>query len=282
MSDEKYLLKRVSDGEEFSLSFASQLIGRSASCDIQVKTGQASREHARIKAKDNGAMVEDLHSTNGTFVNDKKIEESTLIKPGDVVRFDQESFSLQRQDQSNETIYARPISTNALTGVSIEEQDEDDVNSTVYRQSYVMPPGWSNFDDGENEPSKPSDDRKQQALNNYITKSFNSLKGSALIALILSNKGEPPIIKTISTSETEQQWSLGRNNSCDIVVEMPDISEVHCHLIYSQGQWSLEDNQSTNGIWFKNKKQPSINLTDGLSLHLASLNLDVRIETRAS
>lgn len=280
MSDDKYLLKRVSDGEEFSLSFASQLIGRSNSCDILVKTGQASREHARIKAKDNGAIVEDLHSTNGTFVNDKRIEEATLIKPGDVVRFDQESFSLQRNDDSsNETIYARPISASAA-GMSIEEQDEDDINSTVYRQSFVMPPGWSGFDEGQPTANDPSKDRKQQALDNYINKSFNTLKGKALIALILSNKDDPPIIKTVSTDEAEEQWSVGRNKSCDLVVEMPDISEVHCHLLYSQGQWSLEDNQSTNGIWYKNKKQPSINLNNGMSLHLASLKLDVRTESR--
>ena len=282
MSNESYILKRVSDGEEYSLTYASLLIGRSSSCDIQVKSGQASREHARIKAKDNGALVEDLHSTNGTFINDKRIEEATMMKPGDVVRFDQESFSLQRKDQSNETIYARPINSNLLAGVSIEEQDEEDVNSTVYRQSYVMPPGWSNFDEGQSDANKPSDDRKQQALNNYITKSFNSLKGTALIALILSNRDDPPIIKTVSTAEKEQQWSLGRNKNCDLVVETPDISEVHCHLIFNNGQWSLEDNQSTNGIWYKNKKQPSINLEDGMSLYLASVKLDIRIESRES
>jgi pSer/pThr/pTyr-binding forkhead associated (FHA) protein len=273
----KYLLKRVNDGEKFSLTFASLLVGRSDSCDIRVLTGQASREHARIRAQNDGALVEDLHSTNGTYVNDKKIETATLIKPGDVVRFDQESFSLHRED-ANETIYARPINPNARGGMSIEEQDEEDTNATVYRQSYVMPPGWQGFDNES--AGADMDERKRQALDNFINKSFRALKGDHVIAFIFSKDDEPPIIKTVAAENKEQRWSLGRNHHCDIVVEQPDISDVHCHLIFDAGNWSLEDNQSTNGLWHNNKKQVSISLNDGINLHIASLKLNVRIENR--
>lgn len=276
--NDKYILKRVDDGEEFSISFGSLLVGRSDSCDIRVKTGQASREHARVRAQDNGVVVEDLHSTNGTFVNDKQIEEATLVKPGDVIRFDQERFSLQEKGLTNATIYARPVNPND-GAMSIEEEDEEDVNATVYRQSFVMPANWQSFDDSPADNSTV-DDRKKQALNNFINKSFRALQGNHLIALVIFKDNEPPIIKTVSTGENEGRWSIGRNKSCDIVVEQPDISEVHCHLVYENGQWSLEDNQSTNGIWLNNKRKTSLNLQSNQNLHLASLKLEVTIENR--
>ena len=278
MSD-NFILRRVDDGEEFPLTFASLLVGRSDSCGIRVLSGQASREHARIKAKDDGAVVEDLHSTNGTFVNDKKIEVATHIKPGDVVRFDQERFSLQRENQSSETIFARPIDTKPLGRMSIEEQDEEDANSTVYRQTYTMPMGWSDFDDNSNDKSS-GEDRKQQALKNFIDKSFQTSTGTHLIALVIAKGDEPPTIKTVATNEKEQRWSVGRGASCDIIVEQPDISETHCELIFKEGHWTLEDKKSANGIWHKNKRIESIKLHDGIELFLASLNLTVHIQTR--
>lgn len=275
---DKFLLKRVDDGEEFTLTFGSLLIGRSDSCDIRVKTGQASREHARIRAQDDGAIVEDLHSTNGTYVNDKQIEGATLIKPGDVVRFDQERFSLQRQGMSNETIFARPINVSARGGMSIEEQDEEDINSTVYRQTFVMPPGWQDMEAEPKANMDSTDDRKRKALDNYIAKAFQKLTGKHRIALIFSKGDEPPIIKTVATDNNDERWSVGRNDNCDLVVEQPDISDVHCHLVFDNGKWNLEDNQSTNGIWRNNKKQDALKLNHGLKFHVASVDVEVRIE----
>src|SRR5262249_26789675 len=41
-----------------------------------------------------GAVVEDLGSANGTFVNDQRVHTPTLLKPGDEVRFDTVRFLL--------------------------------------------------------------------------------------------------------------------------------------------------------------------------------------------
>jgi hypothetical protein len=47
---------------------------------------QASRRHARIAPQNGGAVVEDLGSTNGTFVNDQQIHSPRQLNPGDRVR----------------------------------------------------------------------------------------------------------------------------------------------------------------------------------------------------
>ena len=62
------------------------VLGRAAHTDLQLKEIIVSREHARIRRLHSGEYVlEDLHSRNGTFVNDEETEETTLAA-GDRVR----------------------------------------------------------------------------------------------------------------------------------------------------------------------------------------------------
>ena len=61
-------------------------IGRDSSNSFQVLDNQASRVHARMTVgQDNSVVIEDLSSTNGTFVNEKGIKKETIC-PGDKIR----------------------------------------------------------------------------------------------------------------------------------------------------------------------------------------------------
>ncbi len=62
-------------------------IGRGPENDLILRDNRASRAHAWI-FKDNGALlIEDLESLHGTWVNAKRIEKPTILKPGDTVHF---------------------------------------------------------------------------------------------------------------------------------------------------------------------------------------------------
>jgi pSer/pThr/pTyr-binding forkhead associated (FHA) protein len=61
-------------------------IGR-AECDVELNDPDASRRHAAVRQVDGGLAIEDLGSTNGTFVNDRRISGIVQIAPGDRVRF---------------------------------------------------------------------------------------------------------------------------------------------------------------------------------------------------
>ncbi len=65
---------------------AMKTIGRSTTADFIVDAGMVSRFHCRMTATPSGEIeVEDLDSTNGTFVNDRRIQRSPLTV-GDRVR----------------------------------------------------------------------------------------------------------------------------------------------------------------------------------------------------
>lgn len=61
-------------------------IGRAADCDLQVSDTYLSSRHARV-ASDNGDLsIEDLGSTNGTYVNQELISGRQFLERGDIVQ----------------------------------------------------------------------------------------------------------------------------------------------------------------------------------------------------
>jgi two-component system cell cycle response regulator len=73
-------------GRRYPVGDAPMTIGREPACEIEVDDGSVSRRHAKIAAGPDGAFfVEDLGSTNGTYVNDARVRTAAL-KDGDYLR----------------------------------------------------------------------------------------------------------------------------------------------------------------------------------------------------
>jgi pSer/pThr/pTyr-binding forkhead associated (FHA) protein len=75
---------------------ASMTVGRAPECELRLDDTYASQQHARLFAKNNAWFVEDLGSTNGTFVNDQKLAAPAMLQPGDKVRVGQTFLELRR------------------------------------------------------------------------------------------------------------------------------------------------------------------------------------------
>jgi serine/threonine-protein kinase len=72
--------------EKHDVAGESVMVGRDRSCTIVLAHPAVSRRHAKITISGGEFLLEDLKSANGTFVNNARIEK-TSVKPGDVVRF---------------------------------------------------------------------------------------------------------------------------------------------------------------------------------------------------
>ena len=70
-------------------------IGREASTGLALDDEQASRRHARVTAQGDLALVEDLGSTNGTYLNGQPIEGQRTLRPGDRLRVGLTVFELR-------------------------------------------------------------------------------------------------------------------------------------------------------------------------------------------
>jgi hypothetical protein len=73
------------------------IVGRGSESGLPLNGDDfTSARHARIEPRPDGVWVEDLGSTNGTFVNGAKVTTERLLQPGDVIRVGQTELRLER------------------------------------------------------------------------------------------------------------------------------------------------------------------------------------------
>ena len=89
-----------SSDEDGTLTFrlapgAVKTVGRAPRADFIVDAALVSRVHCRITGSDDGLDVEDLGSTNGTFVNDQRVDKGRLA-PGDRLRIGRVELTVEK------------------------------------------------------------------------------------------------------------------------------------------------------------------------------------------
>jgi predicted component of type VI protein secretion system len=72
-------------GKVFELAKDVVTIGRDVNNDLAINDAEISRNHGRLTSQSGGYLIEDLASTNGTFVNGQRLIGPKLLNPGDVV-----------------------------------------------------------------------------------------------------------------------------------------------------------------------------------------------------
>lgn len=73
-------------GASYGLDKAEIILGRDPTVDIHINSPEVSRRHARLSRAEQGWQIEDLGSSNGTFVNGNQISAPVVLKNGDEVR----------------------------------------------------------------------------------------------------------------------------------------------------------------------------------------------------
>lgn len=87
-------------GHEHLLRGETTTIGRAVECDIVITSKRVSREHARLLREGRRVMLEDLGSTNGTFLNDERLLEPLELRDGDTVGVGDVKFIFRDPDST--------------------------------------------------------------------------------------------------------------------------------------------------------------------------------------
>lgn len=68
-----------------------------------------------------------------------------------------------------------------------------------------------------------------------------------------------------------QSYVVGRDPECDIVIEHPTVSRRHCVMTFQDGQWRIQDLQSTNGLIYLGKRHHKLVLEQRLVFQIGSV-----------
>ncbi|HKA59034.1 MAG TPA: FHA domain-containing protein [Gemmatimonadales bacterium] len=213
----------LTDGREYAVAGSSLVFGRDASCDVVVSGKDVSRRHAEIVQTPKGYLIVDS-STNGTSVNDVRIEGQRLLARADVITIGEEKFRFYA-DTPAPAPAPPPASQKAEpttgTGARLRE--------TVHGMPVARPPVTS-------APPQPTAPRPS---------SGSGGGGGALAAFLVRSgamKGQRLQVRTPIVN-------IGRAEYNDLVLTDESVSTSHAKLQRREGVWVLIDLDSTNGTF---------------------------------
>ncbi|MCJ8331194.1 MAG: FHA domain-containing protein, partial [Lentisphaeria bacterium] len=129
MSDDEATIIRIiggpDSGKEYVVDLESVTLGRSSSATIKVLDNMLSRQHAKIFKTDDGWMLEDMNSTNGTWLKGERIKKPVSLKSRTSVRIGQTLWELI-DPESSQVLDERLISyrVQPVTGENLTLVDE--------------------------------------------------------------------------------------------------------------------------------------------------------------
>lgn len=100
------------------------VIGRQSHCDIRVVSNEISREHCQIEVRPEGAMLIDMGSTNGTFLNRKRVESklAILLQEGDQILVGPAGFTVHLIESTGGNSPQSPVGQTLTTPHSTESE----------------------------------------------------------------------------------------------------------------------------------------------------------------
>ena len=115
--------------ETRELESGTYIIGRAESCRIRFAAPEVSERHAILTVRDGKAVLEDLHSSNGTFVNGEAIDGAVILDSGMVVQVGSAMMRVSESDvspDSDGSLTDRPEDAegSARSGLAINEAGE--------------------------------------------------------------------------------------------------------------------------------------------------------------
>lgn len=98
-------------------------IGRSSRSDLVIKGNGISRNHAEVRAMDNGQyFVLDVGSRNGTFVNGTRVSGSRLLRSGDLIAIGDCELSFLNSEDLERSAVPTTVTTSETTDVRLEDR----------------------------------------------------------------------------------------------------------------------------------------------------------------
>lgn len=168
-------------GQFYPLSAARNILGRSVDVAIPVDDAKVSRNHAAIDIQNGFYMLVDLGSTNGTYLNGHRVEQSEFVNPGDEVRVGSSVFVVELNEKAKTLAsknWREPTSV-----IFVPKAAADSVVEPVRRGASVHSSTGGGLTSMDTSFSMPRLTEQQRAYGRWVAASVSILLIVAAIAL---------------------------------------------------------------------------------------------------
>lgn len=224
--------------------------GRHADCDVLLTEGHASRRHAKLLLTPDGAWLEDLGSSNGTYINGSRITGRVRIASGDRLRFDVEEYDFRMPARAMQSIVP-------------------DEHKTVYRPPeaaavvaessgmYKRPGAWADPDamaDGGSNKTRFIDpaQMKQMVNNSPLVANPSAVDGPHLQVVSGSRSGLN--IRLAVGDSGNAEWTIGSQIDREVQFQDSGVSALHAKIANEGERWKVIDQMSANGTFVNGKR----------------------------
>jgi pSer/pThr/pTyr-binding forkhead associated (FHA) protein len=255
MTEPRVFLKNLASSQEFPV-VGEVVAGRDEKCGLRLATtdkNKPSHRHARLREAAGELSVEDLGSTNGTFVNGAQLAKGQVkqLKNGDRLSFHWDVYEVRID--ADKTVFVPLESAPAPTVLAPAPPRSPAPGAT--------PP--SARVDGQNEPDWIREkarsggtvfvDRAQieraVARANEVRELAKLDAGLNEPHLTLIENGRPGRQFPLRAVDGKTEWTIGREAPNDIVLDFPSVSVRHARIVLHAGKWRIEDQITSNGTW---------------------------------
>jgi pSer/pThr/pTyr-binding forkhead associated (FHA) protein len=237
------------------------LIGSSPDCDLVVEQPSVTWFHCRLSEAGDGYLLEDLGSTNGTFVNGQKLTVPARVDKNDRVTlgltvpmpWPEKASSAPKSGPQGKTVFR--VGRDPDNDIVIDNAEVSSVHARV-----LVAPGK---DRGEVEDLGSTNGTSLNSVENHVTHATFT-RGDTLYfgpvpvpasRFLGGPVPEPEPADGIPRLRfTGALQTIGRDSSCDIVVETLVVSGRHARLIRSGTLLVIEDLRSSNGTFVNGRR----------------------------
>jgi len=130
-------------GQEIKIKKPRFMIGRGADCDLKPKSEDISRHQCLIELHDHGAVIRDLGSANGTFVNHTRLSGARMLQQDDMLEVGPLQFRVRMEDEfsSNVSLVELPPEEEGPTPTTLILHDDRNHLITSAAETRILQAG---------------------------------------------------------------------------------------------------------------------------------------------
>jgi pSer/pThr/pTyr-binding forkhead associated (FHA) protein len=234
-------------GKVYTLKKKEISIGRGLENDIVIAHTEVSRCHTRISYQYGIFILEDLGSTNGTFVNDKLIALPYTLQPGQVFWIGSLvslAFSIVREEEPQKLEPdPEPGAPSLETEATIVDPDSSFLPSTESATIIQEAPL-------ESEKEGIVEDTGDEVVDPVEPPELHPTQLPQSYTLTVQDGPEPGQVFLLD----KPSFSIGRHKENDIVIADEEVSRHQATISLQECGWVLEDAGSTNGTFVLEKQ----------------------------